>query len=115
MFRAPARPAYLISFALSLRYLSIARRMSSATGAPVFSDKACSFLTCSGLRNRAVRFINIRYSIGIQMSIGVLVATKVCNTVFLNWSERGAGVGVKVGGAGNGDGLKLHARFMHSS
>jgi hypothetical protein len=69
---APVRPAYFSSFALSLRYPSIARRMSSDTGAPVFSDRTCNFLTCSALRNRAVRFMDTRYSIGIQMSIAML-------------------------------------------
>jgi hypothetical protein len=32
-------------------------------------------LTCSGLRNRAVRFMAIRYHIGIHMSIVVLGVT----------------------------------------
>ena len=54
---APGRPAYFNSFALSFRYRSIARRTSSATGAPVFSDSVSSFLICSSLRKRAVRFM----------------------------------------------------------
>ena len=53
----PWRSGYFNSLALSKRYLSIARRMSSATGAPVFSDSFCSFLICSSLRKRAVRFM----------------------------------------------------------
>jgi hypothetical protein len=53
----PWRSVYFNSLALSKRYLSIARRMSSATGAPVFSDSFCSFLICSSLRKRAVRFM----------------------------------------------------------
>src|SRR5262245_28443736 len=40
-----------------LRYASIARLISSATGAPVFSESACNFLSCSSLRNNAVRFM----------------------------------------------------------
>jgi len=35
----------------------MARRMSSATGAPVFSDSASSFLSCSSFKKRAVRFM----------------------------------------------------------
>jgi hypothetical protein len=53
----PWRPAYFSSLALSCRYLSIARRTSSATGAPVLSDSFCSFLICASLRKRAVRFM----------------------------------------------------------
>jgi hypothetical protein len=56
---APGRPVHFNSLALSRRYLSIARRMSSATGAPVFSDSFCSLLICSSLRKRAARFMTI--------------------------------------------------------
>ena len=70
MLVTPWRPAYLSSFARSCRYLSIARRMSSATGAPVFSDSASSFLRCSSLRKSAVRFMHILSSIGVHRPIG---------------------------------------------
>jgi hypothetical protein len=56
----PWRPAYFSSFALSFKYVSMARRMSSATGAPVFSDSFSSFLICSSFKKRAVRFIAIQ-------------------------------------------------------
>jgi len=48
----------------------MARRMSSATGAPVFSDSASSFFSCSSFKKRAVRFMVILYHTGIYMSIG---------------------------------------------
>src|SRR5437762_1984364 len=38
-------------------YSSMARRISSATGAPVFADWASSFLICSSLRKRVVLFM----------------------------------------------------------
>ena len=69
----PKRSVYFNSLALSKRYLSIARRMSSATGAPVFSDSLRSFLSCSFFKKRAVRFIRfitIKYHTGIHVPIG---------------------------------------------
>jgi len=68
--RTTRRPAYFSSFARSKRYLSMARLMSSATGAPVLSDRTTSFLSWSSFRKSAVRFMTIRYHIGIQMAIG---------------------------------------------
>jgi len=68
MLVTPRRPAYFNSFALSFKYISIALRINSATGAPVFSESACNLLTCSVLRNRAVRFMVILYHIGIYMT-----------------------------------------------
>ena len=59
VLNTPWRPAYFNSLALSKRYLSIARRMSSATGAPVFSDSFTSLLSCSSFKKRAVRFMTI--------------------------------------------------------
>ena len=56
---APGRPGYFNSLALCFKYASMARLTSSATGAPVFSDSFCSFLICSSLRKRAVRFMVI--------------------------------------------------------
>ena len=50
----------------------MARRMSSATGAPVFSDSASSFLICSSFKKRAVRFMTIQYYTYAYMSIGRL-------------------------------------------
>jgi len=50
----------------------MARRMSSATGAPVFSDSASSFLSCSSFKKRAVRFMTTRYHMYACMSIGRL-------------------------------------------
>jgi hypothetical protein len=47
--------------------------MSSATGAPVFSDSLSSFLSCSFFKKRAVRFMRfmtIKYHTGIHVSIG---------------------------------------------
>jgi hypothetical protein len=43
--------------------------MSSATGAPVLPDNACSFLSWSSFKKRAVRFMPIQYHTGIHMSI----------------------------------------------
>jgi hypothetical protein len=65
----PWRPAYFNSFARSKRYLSIARRMSSATGAPVLSDNAFSFLSWSSFKKRAARFMHTLYHSGIHMRI----------------------------------------------
>jgi hypothetical protein len=45
----------------------MARRMSSATGAPVFSDSFWSFLSWSALRNSAALFIRLYYTTGIHI------------------------------------------------
>lgn len=46
----------------------MARRMSSATGAPVFSDSLWSLVSWSSLRNRAVRFMCLYYTTDIHIS-----------------------------------------------
>ena len=65
MLVTPRRSVYFSSLALSSRYLSIARRISSATGAPVLSDNTCSFLSWSSFKKSAVRFMTIWYHTGI--------------------------------------------------
>lgn len=49
----------------------MARRTSSATGAPVFSDNFRSFAICSSFRKRAVRFMTIQYHIGIHRASSI--------------------------------------------
>jgi hypothetical protein len=75
----PWRSVYFNSLALSKRYLSIARRMSSATGAPVFSDSVSSFLSCSSFKKRAVRFMThivpYRHTSGNRPSVLVNAST----------------------------------------
>src|SRR5580700_6803282 len=46
------------SFFLESKYASMARRINSATGAPVFSDSFWSFANCISFRNKAVRFMS---------------------------------------------------------
>lgn len=47
----------------------MARRINSATGAPVFWEIASSRLTCSSLRYSAVRFMRTYCHVGIRMQL----------------------------------------------
>jgi len=53
-------------------YASIARRISSETGAPVFTDRALRDFNCASFKNKAVRFmvVKLAYS-GIHRQKGV--------------------------------------------
>jgi hypothetical protein len=67
---------HFTSLFLETKYKSMARRTNSATGAPVLADNFWSFVSCSVLRNRAVRF----------MSAYDTTQAYICTVVIADWS-----------------------------